>query len=416
MIMSRKYLNEFIDDKDKILDFIDDISSTMAEYIKENSSSTFYLFYKFINHSDIPTFAKATEQNALEKNLLYYLSVDEMKELENARSAPFETAHQSNIYINLKFYETLKLPKPRQEKYLLNDFKDVYLVNENIEYFKLEFTKKIFDKLNKKYNKYKAKDINLAKNDNFTPISVSVKVHGIGASEDADFHSLRANIFKGDLFCLLCEEKLDQKGKIFIILKKNPRFFTILDIANKAYEDYQQKQIQKITQIAKQKENIKENFNLDETITRKFQAKWRKMLSDEMMACLQKENEIICPFTWISADYAKVGTLFRASHIVGYAEAKDSEKFDINNGILLCANADALFDKHLISVDKNKNLCFSFLLDDEILKSKLLLNQPIFKPILTDKRMKFMTRHYEKFKELEKLRTNPNYDLLGELN
>lgn len=415
MIMSRKYLNEFIDDKYKILDFLDDVSPIMTKYIKENSYSKFYLFYKFINHSDIPTFAKATKQNALERNLLYYLSIDEMCELAYKRNAPFETAHQSNIGLSLKFYETLNLKNPRDNNYLLNDFKDVYLVNENIKYFKLEFTKRIFDKLNKNYNSYrKIQDIELSNND-FTAINLSVRVHGIGASDDKDFHQLRANIFKGDLFCLLCEEKPDQKGKIFIILKKNPRFFTLLDMTNETYENYQQKQIQKITQIAKQQENIKENFNLDE-ITRKFQSKWRKMLSDEIMACLQKDNEIICPFTWISADYTKAGTLFRASHIVSYAEANDSEKFDINNGILLCANADALFDKHLISVDKNKNLCFSFLLDDEILKSKLLLNQPIFKPILTDKRMEFMARHYAKFKELEKLRTNPNYDLLGELN
>ena len=410
--MSKIYTNEFIENIDKILDFLDDVSPTMIRYIKENSYSKFYLFYKFINHSDIPTFAKATKQNALEKNLLYYLSIDEMRELEITRKAFFETAHQSNIGLNLKFYETLRLPNPRDGSgYLLNDFKHVYLVNDNMTYFKLEFTKKIFDKLNKNYNSYrKIKDIELSNND-FTAINLSVRVHGIGASDDKGFHQLRANIFKGDLFCLLCEEKPDQKGKIFIILKKNPRFFTLLDMTNETYENYQQKQMQKIIQNAKQQENI----NSDEMITRKFQPKWRKMLSDEIMACLQKDNEIICPFTWISADYTKVGTLFRASHIVSYAEANENEKFDINNGILLCANADALFDKHLISVDENKNLCFSFLLDDEILKSKLLLNQPIFKSILTDKRMEFMTRHYEKFKKLELLRRDSNYDLSSEI-
>ncbi|ARQ98052.1 HNH endonuclease signature motif containing protein [Campylobacter lanienae] len=408
--MSKIYTNEFIEDKYKILDFLDDVSPIMTKYIKENSYSKFYLFYKIINHSDIPTFAKATKQNSLERNLLYYLSIDEMYELENKRNAPFETAHQSNIGLSLKFYETLNLKNPRDNNYLLNDFKDVYLVNENIKYFKLEFTKRIFDKLNKNYNSYrKIKDIQLSNND-FTAINLSVRVHGIGARNDEDFHQLRANIFKGDLFCLLCEEKLDQKGKIFIILKKNPRFFTLLDMTNETYENYQQKQMQKIIQNAKQQENI----NSDEMITRKFQPKWRKMLTDEIMACLQKDNEIICPFTWISADYTKVGTLFRASHIVSYAEANENEKFDINNGILLCANADALFDKHLISVDENKNLCFSFLLDDEILKSKLLLNQPIFKSILTDKRMEFMTRHYEKFKKLELLRRDSNYDLSSE--
>lgn len=40
-----------------------------------------------------------------------------------------------------------------------------------------------------------------------------------------------------------------------------------------------------------------------------------------------------------------------ASHIKEWSASTDTEKLDENNGILLCAHHDALFDKHLISFD-----------------------------------------------------------------
>ena len=77
-----------------------------------------------------------------------------------------------------------------------------------------------------------------------------------------------------------------------------------------------------------------------------------------------------------------------ASHIKGFSDPNttNEEKYDVNNGLLICANADALFDKHLITINENKEIEFSFLLDDDIrLKTQLLLMQPIFKPILNEK-------------------------------
>jgi predicted restriction endonuclease len=71
----------------------------------------------------------------------------------------------------------------------------------------------------------------------------------------------------------------------------------------------------------------------------------------------------------------------------------------------LCANADALFDKHLITISETKELIFSFLLDnDSRLKSQLLLMQPIFQPILNEKRMEYIAYHREQFKKLEVIR------------
>ena len=99
--------------------------------------------------------------------------------------------------------------------------------------------------------------------------------------------------------------------------------------------------------------------------------------------------------------------LFIASHIKRFSDSDCDEAFDINNGLLLCANADALFDKHMITVDENKKLIFSFLIDnDYMLKQKLLLNQPIFEIVLNEKRMEYMKDHREIFfkKEQERKR------------
>ena len=45
--------------------------------------------------------------------------------------------------------------------------------------------------------------------------------------------------------------------------------------------------------------------------------------------------------------------LLIASHIVPWRESNDSERLDVNNGILLSPNYDALFDRNLISFDVN---------------------------------------------------------------
>ena len=48
-----------------------------------------------------------------------------------------------------------------------------------------------------------------------------------------------------------------------------------------------------------------------------------------------------------------------ASHIKPWSKANDYEKQDENNGLLLCVNHDALFDKGYITFDENNKLCIS---------------------------------------------------------
>ena len=48
-------------------------------------------------------------------------------------------------------------------------------------------------------------------------------------------------------------------------------------------------------------------------------------------------------------------SMLTASHIKEWASSTDAEKLDENNGLLLCAHHDALFDKHLITFDNAGN-------------------------------------------------------------
>lgn len=48
-------------------------------------------------------------------------------------------------------------------------------------------------------------------------------------------------------------------------------------------------------------------------------------------------------------------SMLMASHIKEWALSTDAEKLDENNGLLLCAHHDALFDKHLITFDNSGN-------------------------------------------------------------
>lgn len=48
--------------------------------------------------------------------------------------------------------------------------------------------------------------------------------------------------------------------------------------------------------------------------------------------------------------------MLKASHIKSWKQSTDAEKLDENNGLLLCAHHDALFDKHLITFDNSGNV------------------------------------------------------------
>ncbi len=414
-----------IDSKDDIVDLLEDVSNDMVEYIK-TSTHNFVLFYKHLTHSDLPTFGKATKPNDHEKNYLYYLTKEEMLEIEQKIGKPFQTAHQSNIGLSKDFYDKVKIPEPRNSKdiYSICDKQsNVYLVNDSLKYFNSEYTERVFNILKKMPKNTKKRNFNnlqLNLVDKFTSIDLHVAVHGIGTERDVEFHVLRHFMFKGDTFMFLCE--LGSIKNFFILPERNPSFFNIIGENNELYTNYlKQKQNKRLIEIQnklnaetsrisqQQIENKFENNNyiidLREENTRKFQQKRRNRLAKEMMAFSADPEQVFCPFTFITINFDSLGALFVASHIKEFSECNEEEKYDINNGLLLCSNADALFDKHLITIDENKNLIFSFLLDnDEKLKHQLSLTKNIFDKILNEQRMKYIKHHRDKFFELEEKR------------
>jgi len=389
-----------------IINYLEDKSSEMFDYVSKNEDSKFTLIRKYITHSDLPTFWKRCwkEQN-IDKDFLYYLKVQEMLYIEEKEWKEFESAKQSNITVPYIFFEKLWIEQLERREWkqkknhnhiLINDYADVYLVNDTINYFTIDYTFKVFDKLEKDVN-WNKNNYEFEVNWKFTPIELRHAIHWLWTKEDIIFHKLRRNIFKNDSLILLIEELKDWSKKLFILLEKNPKFFSIINETNDAYEKYLLKE-------RKKGEKITHELIEDEK-TRKFQNLWRNKLAEEMMNYTTEDDTIFCPFTLIGANFENIWTLYRASHIKSFSECDTTEAFDINNWLLLVANADALFDKHLITINESKDLIFSFLLDqDNLLKSRLMLNQPIFKNILNDKRMKYLKEHREIFFKKEEER------------
>ena len=93
-------------------------------------------------------------------------------------------------------------------------------------------------------------------------------------------------------------------------------------------------------------------------------------------------------------------SVLRASHIKEWFESSREERIDANNGLLLCANHDALFDRHLISFEPdNGNICISASISVE---QRNALNISEFTKITMNVQAKeYMQIHYKKFIEKE---------------
>lgn len=405
-----------LQDKDKIKYLLETFSPEMLDYVNNNDSSKFYLFHKFISHSDLPGFGKTSDKKSPENNLLYYFTSDEMKSMSNV-----SVAKQSNIHVKFKFWELIGI-KNLPKKNFSEQGITLKLVNSSLKYFNSEYTKIIFDKLGKQYKKKTKKgeqwifdqlNVNLDTTSPFTNIDAHFAAHGFGIETDKELHKLRHHIFKGDTLILLYEETGDAKN-LFLLLKKNPRFFYVLGEKNQAYTEYKEIAEKKILIKARlgAKQKITEEDLSNQELRAKLQAAWRKELVEEAMTLPDVDGKVVCAFTRLEAKYPQLSPLFRASHIKALSDenTKFEEKFDLNNGLLLCANADALFDKHLITIGSDKRLIFSFYLkNNETLKNDLLLCNPLQKALLNEKRMKYLEYHRKVFFELEEKRANIDF-------
>jgi hypothetical protein len=103
-----------------------------------------------------------------------------------------------------------------------------------------------------------------------------------------------------------------------------------------------------------------------------------------------------CPISGHTMD-----ALLRASHILPWRDANDGQRLNPYNGILLSANLDALFDRHLITfTDEGKLMISTRLPRDEV--NRLGLTERIVIPI-RDEHKPFLQDHRTRF---EKLRSN----------
>lgn len=433
--MSKKTSQKKILVKDykKIYDFISSISQSMAKYMDENPNFEYQLYSKYITHSDIISKGKRNEREGYDKNYLYYLTTEELEERErletdnisindtygndiNSNINTTSTAHQSCIGLASEVYDFLDIPNIQRLKRLsenapkqikVNDYANVYLVNDTVKYFNIEYTQKIFSNLNKTPNwNYDELKLNLS-NSEFTEIDITEAAHGFGTTNDIEFQKLRMSIFLNDKIIII-ESKNESEKNLFIILDKNPRFYTVLGEINTNWEEYLTNQYIKnvfdATNIIVEQNGLKKS--------RKDQSKWRKLLAEEMMNFSTNGKRIFCPISNINVDFEKVGTLLRASHIKRFEDCVSLEEaYDINNGILISANADALFDKHLISVDENGNIVYSNLIDVR-LRAELRFDDRIFKYILTPKRKEYLAEHKRIFdlKEIERQSANYQFD------
>jgi predicted restriction endonuclease len=120
--------------------------------------------------------------------------------------------------------------------------------------------------------------------------------------------------------------------------------------------------------------------------TRVSQGAFRRLLLLERHQCL------LCDITTTS--------VLRASHIKEWSKSSREERIDAANGLLLCANHDALFDRHLISFNPNTgNICISDSISAEQ-KTALHISDEFNLP-LNERMINYMKIHYQKYKENE---------------
>lgn len=93
-----------------------------------------------------------------------------------------------------------------------------------------------------------------------------------------------------------------------------------------------------------------------------------------------------------------VPEVLRASHIQSWSTSSPKERLDLQNGLLLCANHDVLFDRHMITIDADTNelLISSSISEEQLAELKLVTP----KAISLGERMKvYMKKHNELFEK-----------------
>ncbi|MER2126824.1 HNH endonuclease [Solibacillus sp.] len=91
-----------------------------------------------------------------------------------------------------------------------------------------------------------------------------------------------------------------------------------------------------------------------------------------------------------------VPELLVASHIKPWIISDDNEKIDLNNGLLLCANHDKLFDRKLITFNQNGSLLISPKINRKELLELLNLT-PASHLVINEEQEKYLAHHRNNF-------------------
>ena len=83
-----------------------------------------------------------------------------------------------------------------------------------------------------------------------------------------------------------------------------------------------------------------------------------------------------------------------ASHIKPWSTSTNEERLDVHNGLLLCPNHDALFDKQLISFSNQGEITISPTIDET---ARIFMNvNKKMQVTLTEKQLEYMEDHFKK--------------------
>lgn len=364
---------------------------------------------KLLTYADVPSFgkhkanssdkegtrvySKENLQKRAQANYLFYYKEEQIIRIEKKQRPHFfcETK-QSNITLPIAFYQFIGTKNAKSTDLSESRF-TVLLVNNCISgAFDEDSTNELFSKLNRPKM---AKKIEISNADEYTEIPLSTGVHGIGTSKDKFFHSLRGNVFAKDKLSILVEKK-EQQCTIYIMFYRNPRYYQLRHMAIPVC-------------VADSFTEIEEEKYVE---SRTGQKRWRNALAE--LALIREDGTetdyVICPFSMIEVRYPSEETLLRASHIKAYAKCRnsngidESEAYDPDNGFLVTANVDALFDKYFLSVNPTNNkIVKSKQLSKELIEA-LHIQDKISPEYVNERKKKYLKEHYDEFIRREEKR------------
>lgn len=146
-------------------------------------------------------------------------------------------------------------------------------------------------------------------------------------------------------------------------------------------------------EIIKSFENDKKNNNQTIETVKKVLTNYRTGQQKYRNELLEKWN-YRCSVTGINQVQ-----ILKASHIKPFSESNESEKYDIENGLLLSPNLDSLFDLHLISFNENGNIMLTNSITTETYKT-LGIDLNMSLRFITDGTSKYLTIHRAIFENL----------------